>query len=140
MFIVVRKKIALFISKPLYDNFILLIVIANTVTLSLNGLVNTDSGPLVSVNLVFTIIFAIDLGLKIIAYGVDFFSDFMNIFDSFIVSISIVEITIGTVGANLSALRSIRILRAFRVLRITRLVRSLSYMKVVMSVVSSVIT
>lgn len=64
----------------------------------------------------------------------------MNIFDSFVVSISIVEMTIGTVGANLSALRSIRILRAFRVLRITRLVRSLSYMKVVMSVVSSIIT
>lgn len=40
----------------------------------------------------------------------------------------------------MSALRSIRILRAFRVLRITRLIRSLSYMRIIMGVVSSVIT
>lgn len=64
----------------------------------------------------------------------------MNIFDAFVVSISIVELSLGNGGSNLSALRSIRILRAFRVLRITRLIRSLSYMKIVMSVVSSVIT
>lgn len=64
----------------------------------------------------------------------------MNIFDSFVVSISIVELSLGTGSSNLSALRSIRILRAFRVLRITRLIRSLNYMKIVMSVVSSVIT
>ena len=64
----------------------------------------------------------------------------MNIFDSFVVSISIVQLSLGTGSSNLSALRSIRILRAFRVLRITRLIRSLNYMKIVMSVVSSVIT
>lgn len=43
-------------------------------------------------------------------------------------------------GSNLSALRSIRILRAFRVLRITRLIRSLSYMRIIMNVVASVIS
>lgn len=137
---VLRKKMLLLINKPLYDNFMLMLVLANTVILSLNGLVNTTSTALTNLNFAFTIIFAVDLGLKIFAYGFEFFNDIMNLFDSFVVTISIVELTIGIGGANLSALRSIRILRAFRVLRVTRLIRSLSYMKIVMQVVSSVIT
>ncbi len=63
----------------------------------------------------------------------------MNLFDTGVVAISLVELFVGG-GSNLSALRSIRILRAFRVLRITRLIRSLSYMRVIMGVVNSVIT
>jgi hypothetical protein len=118
----------------------LLFVIANTVILAMNGLVNTDNPPYSTLNTVFTIAFTIDLILKIFAYGVSFFGDIMNIFDSFVVCTSIVELTFGSGGSNLSALRAIRILRAFRVLRITRLIRTLNYMKIVMSVISSVIT
>lgn len=136
---VLRKKTLLFISKPFYDNLMLLLVLANTVILSLNGLVDTTNTSLVTLNTMFTIAFTVDLILKIISYGFDFFSDMMSIFDTFVVSISLVEISVGT-GRSLSALRSVRILRAFRVLRITRLIRSLNYMKIVMSVVSSVIT
>ena len=137
---VLRKKTILFVSKPLYDNTMLFMVIANTVTLSLNGLVNTQSQVLTQLNLVFTIVFTIDLVLKVFAFGVMFFADIMNVFDSFVVSVSIVELSIGTGAANLTSLRSIRILRAFRVLRITRLIRSFSFMKVVMAVVSSIIS
>lgn len=88
----------------------------------------------------FTIAFTVDICLKVFAFGFDFFGDVMNIFDSFVVTTSIVELSLGNGSSNLTALRSIRILRAFRVLRITRLIRSLNYMKIVMSVVSSVIT
>jgi len=118
----------------------LLFVIANTVILAINGLVNTDNSPYSDLNTVFTFAFTIDLVLKVFAYGVNFFGDIMNMFDAFVVSTSIVELTFGSGGSNLSALKAIRILRAFRVLRITRLVRTLNYMKIVMSVVSSVIT
>lgn len=62
----------------------------------------------------------------------------MNLFDTAVVAVSMLEIFMGS-GTNLSALRSIRILRAFRVLRITRLIRSLSYMKIVMGVITSII-
>lgn len=117
----------------------LCLVLANTIILSLNGLVDTSTSTFVTLNTFFTIAFAVDLSLKLFSYGMELFSDIMNVFDSFVVSISIVELTIGT-GGNLSALRSVRILRAFRVLRVTRLIRSLSYMKIVMSVVSSVIS
>lgn len=139
IFTVIRQKTVLIIEKPLYDNSILLFVIGNTVILALTGMVDTNTVTFTNINLFFTIVFVIDLCLKIIAYGFGFFTDIMNIFDTFIVSISIVEASIGTVGANFSALRSIRILRAFRVLRLTRLLRSLKFMKVIMAVVSSVI-
>jgi hypothetical protein len=116
----------------------LLFVIANTVILAMNGLVDTEKEPYTTLNTVFTTAFTVDLVLKIFAFGISFFGDIMNIFDSFVVCTSLIELAVGSGG--LSALRAIRILRAFRVLRITRLVRTLNYMKIVMSVVSSVIT
>jgi hypothetical protein len=140
IFNVMRKKVLLFVSRPLYDNAMLIIVLINTVIMSMNGLVDTDQSPYSDMNTIFTYVFAVDLFLKIFAYGIDFFTDIMNLFDSFVVGISIVELSFGSGGSNLSALRAVRILRAFRVLRITRLIRSLSYMRIVMSVVSSIIT
>jgi hypothetical protein len=59
----------LLINRPFYDNFMLSLVLANTVILSLNGLVNTTSTALTNLNFAFTIMFAVDLGLKIFAYG-----------------------------------------------------------------------
>ncbi len=140
IFNVMRKKMLLFVTRPIYDNTMLVMVLMNTAILSMNGLVDTDQSPYSDINTVFTFVFAIDLFLKIFAYGIYFFGDIMNLFDSFVVGISIVEMAFGSGGSNLSALRAVRILRAFRVLRITRLVRSLSYMRIVMSVVSSIIT
>lgn len=137
---VIRKKTLLFVTKPLYDNFMLILVIANTVILSMSGLVDTSQSPYAQLNTIFTFLFAADLLLKVFAYGIGFFGDIMNLFDSFVVCISIVEMSFGSGGSNLSALRAVRILRAFRVLRITRLIRTLNYMRIVMSVVSSIIT
>jgi hypothetical protein len=140
VFNVMRKKVLLFVSRPVYDNSMLLIVLINTVIMSMNGLVDTDQSPYSDMNTIFTYVFAVDLFLKIFAYGIGFFTDVMNLFDTLVVGISIVELSFGSGGSNLSALRAVRILRAFRVLRITRLIRSLSYMRIVMSVVSSIIT
>jgi hypothetical protein len=119
----------------------LFIVAVNTIILAMNGFVNTDQAPYSTLNTIFTFIFAADVALKITALGFDFFSDIMNVFDSFVVCTSIVELSFGSGGgSNFSALRAIRILRAFRVLRVARLVRSLKFMKIIMSVVSSVIS
>lgn len=134
---VIRKKTLLFISRPAYDNTVLLLVIFNTALMSLSGYVNSDIPPVSLMSSACSYLFIVDLCLKLTAYGLDFFGDIMNVFDAGVVAISIVEMSMGS--SNLSALRSIRILRAFRVLRITRLIRSLNYMKIVMGVVSSVI-
>jgi len=118
----------------------LTVVLLNTLLMALNGYIQTDNPPYVYINEAFTFIFVTDVTLKILAYGIKFFGDMMNLFDLAVVAVSLVELFLGGGSSNLSALRSIRILRAFRVLRITRLIRSLSYMRVIMGVVNSVIT
>ncbi len=87
---VLRKKTLLFVTQPLYDNLMLVLVIVNTVILSMNGLVDTDQSPYAEMNTVFTFVFAADLVLKVFAFGMEFFGDIMNLFDSFVVCISIV--------------------------------------------------
>ena len=82
-------------------------------------------------NFTFTIIFTVDMGLKMFGQGVsEYLKDGMNVFDAIIVTLSLVELAFfGTGGGSaISAFRSVRIFRTFRVLRVTRLVRSLQYM------------
>lgn len=87
---VARKQTLLFVAAPFYDNFMLLVVIANTSLMAMSGFVNTDGDPFVTINFVFSILFAADLGVKVFAYGVSFFSDVMNLFDALVVVISLI--------------------------------------------------
>ena len=87
---VARKKTLLFVSSPIYDNFMLIIVLINTVMMSLSGFVNTDESPYSNINFTFTNLFVVDLGIKIFAYGFSFFSDTMNLFDAGVVAVSMV--------------------------------------------------
>ena len=89
-------------------------------------------------NLVFTIIFCIEMGLKLIGLGpLGYLNDAMNYLDGIIVILSIVEITIFNAGGNnaISAFRSVRIFRTFRVLRVARLLRALKSMHQIISVI-----
>lgn len=103
-------------------------VFLNTLILAMEGLVEGDGAALLDeFNLVFTIIFTVDMGLKLIGMGVgEYVRDPMNSFDGIIVIISLVELAL-TSGKKsaFSAFRSVRIFRAFRVLRVTKLIRSL---------------
>lgn len=67
------------------------------------------------------------MGLKVIGLGLtDYLRDKMNVFDAFVVILSLVELAIfGGGGSAISAFRSVRIFRTFRVLRVTKLIRSL---------------
>lgn len=78
------------------------------------------------------------MSVKIIALGlVDYLRDKMNIFDCFIVVLSLIELIIfGNGGSAISAFRSVRIFRTFRVLRVTKLIRSLQYLKIIIDVIS----
>ena len=68
----------------------LTIVMINTSIMAMSGFVDTDKDPYVTINLSFTVLFAIDLAVKVFAYGMIFFSDVMNLFDSAVVAISLV--------------------------------------------------
>lgn len=66
----------------------------------------------------------------------------MNIFDAVIVALSIFDMIFlsGSGGSrSFSAFRSVRFLRVFRVLRVTRLLRQMTFMKILIKVISSII-
>lgn len=107
-----------------------LAVALNTLILALDGLISEDtSALLISFNFAFTILFTIELSLKMIAMGIiSYLKDTLNIFDAIIVCLSLVELFIlgGANGkSSLSAFRAVRIFRTFRVLRVTKLMKSL---------------
>lgn len=81
------------------SNLLLLVVIGNTVILSLTGTFTSasDLHLLETCNLIFTYIFISEMGLKLIAFGpIGYLKDKMNIFDGSIVLISIIEMTLST--------------------------------------------
>jgi hypothetical protein len=73
----------------------MLCVAMNTIVLSLDGLVKSDEGILIlnKFNYAFTIIFTIDMGLKLVGMGIiEYLRDNMNVFDALIVTLSLVEL------------------------------------------------
>jgi hypothetical protein len=91
IFKVIRNKIGMVLSTSYYDNFMLFMVIANTIVLCLSGYIDSNSPILQMLNNIFTYIFTVDVTLKIIAYGGLFFEEVMNLFDLFVVVVSLVE-------------------------------------------------
>lgn len=99
-----------------------------------------DDNLLQNFNIVFAIIFTIELILKLIGIGIkDFLRDKLNIFDAGIVAISLYEIFIIDEGgkSSFSVFRTVRIFRALRVLRISKLIRSLRFMGFLLKVLSN---
>ena len=129
--ILARKYLVLFIQSSFCENFFLLVVLVNTVVLSLYGYLNTSNqiATLDTINSDLTFIFIAEMGLKIIGYGVlGYVMNLMNIFDGAIVVVSVIDLLVSSVTTNISAFRAIRILRIFRILR------PLHYMKKIVSV------
>ncbi|KAL4477029.1 hypothetical protein ABPG72_011726 [Tetrahymena utriculariae] len=134
-----RRRIKGIVMHSVFENFIMLCVLLNTIVLCMDGIIPPSNAYILDTfNFIFTILFAVDMGLKIIGMGLTMYaSDKMNIFDAVIVSLSIFELIFLNGSSSVSALRSIRILRVFRVLRVTRLLRSLQFMKILVTAISS---
>jgi hypothetical protein len=72
-------------------------------------------------NYVLTGLFTLEMILKLYGLGFwDYVRDGFNIFDAFIVAISLLEIILSAVG-GLDAARALRVLKALRVLRLFKL-------------------
>lgn len=64
----------------------------------------------------FTIVFTIETTLRLIALGpVEFVKEGFNVFDSFVVVMSLLEYV--NVGVSVTVLRSFRLLRIFKIIR-----------------------
>ena len=141
-FTVFQKHLVRFLEGKIFDNTMIACVLFNTVILSMDGLFNDPDSTnfLTKCNLSFTVIFTVDMSVKLIGYGFrGYISDKMNIFDGIVVILSLIEVTVMSGGGALSAFRSVRIFRTFRVLRVTRLLRSLQFMGVIIDAVMSTI-
>lgn len=66
-----RRAIKSIVISSFFDNMIMICVIINTIILSLDGLVKTEDEHILNqFNLSFTIIFAIDMFLKLVGLGI----------------------------------------------------------------------
>lgn len=78
-------------------------------------------------NIVLTILFTVEMGMKLVGLGFwDYVRDMWNLFDAVIVSVSLLEIFMTTAG-GMNALRSMRALRILRALRVLRLFKLFKY-------------
>jgi hypothetical protein len=148
-----RRYSSEFIDSSFINTFLMISVFLNTAMMAADGLTPANwTDTLNLLNTAFTIIFTAELVFKLFGYGPKKYSqDYFNLFDAFVVAISLVEIFINTTsveqtatpGGNkktaASAFRVVRIFRIFRVLRVTRLLRSLQFMKVIIEVLSGTI-
>ena len=126
-------------------NFILMTsVFLNTLLLAIDGLQPESWTDFMDMaNLGFTYLFTFECVVKMYGLGISKYKkDMFNIFDFFVVVLSLVEVVMNSVnsesgGGATSAFRSVRIFRIFRVLRVTRLLRSMRFMQVIIEVVKS---
>ncbi|NXB06648.1 SCN5A protein, partial [Cnemophilus loriae] len=121
----IKEKVAAFIKDPFFDLTITVCIVMNTLFMALehNNMSPTFKFMLKIGNLVFTGIFTAEMILKIIALDpYYYFQQPWNIFDSVIVTLSLIELSFPKhkrkkerrKGGMLSVLRSFRLLRVFK--------------------------
>jgi voltage-gated sodium channel len=103
-----------FIEASMVRNFILTVIIVNAIVLGLETSVSAKAfagGWLKALDAICLWIFVAELAIKLFAYGWRFFLTPWNIFDFFVVGVSLAP-----GGGGLSVLRALRILRVLRVI------------------------
>ncbi|XP_048872082.1 sodium channel protein type 4 subunit alpha-like [Brienomyrus brachyistius] len=116
MWLKVKAFFKILVMDPFLDLFITVCIVLNTLFMALEHYPMTDEfNNMLSVgNLVFTGIFTAEMVFKIIALDAYYyFQQGWNIFDSFIVTLSLMELGLSNVE-GLSVLRSFRLLRVFK--------------------------
>jgi len=109
-----RAKLEEFLMRDQVRYSILGVIIFNAILLGLetSPTIMATWGPVIKVlDRICLIIFIVEIGLKLVAFGPRFFRDGWNIFDFLIVAIALLPATQG-----LAVLRAMRVLRVFRVL------------------------
>ena len=130
-----RTLLKQLVKSSFFDSIMTFAVLLNTITLSIDhyGIEPEVQMILKISNDYFTIIFIIEMALKLLAVGVKkYCDDRMNYLDGSVVILSILEILSEELakgeGVSLSSFKTIRMLRTFRVFRIARLLRGLESM------------
>ena len=131
-----REKIRSLVESSLFERFILIVILLNTIDLGLETspyLIEHYGLALEVANIVFIAIYLVEMLLKLYAWRGAYFKNGWNIFDFCIVLVSLMP----TAGV-FSGVRIVRILRVLRTLRALRLVSGIKQLrKIVQAVISS---
>nr|AZP54645.1 voltage-dependent calcium channel type D subunit alpha-1 [Tetranychus cinnabarinus]QNJ46268.1 voltage-dependent calcium channel type l subunit alpha-1 [Tetranychus cinnabarinus] len=130
----IQYKVWWFVTSTYFEYFIFILILANTTTLAIkfNGQSQTYTEVLEKLNLIFSIVFAIEFILKLYAFRFkNYFSDFWNILDCILVLGSFVHIGHDVIvkkasnltkeGAGGSKPFNMNFFRLFRVMRLVKL-------------------
>ncbi|NWQ61199.1 CAC1I protein, partial [Neopipo cinnamomea] len=115
----VRVKLRLIVDSKYFNRGIMIAILVNTISMGIEHHEQPEelTNILEISNVVFTSMFALEMILKLAAFGLfDYLRNPYNIFDSIIVIISIWEI-IGQSDGGLSVLRTFRLLRVLKLVR-----------------------
>jgi len=122
---IIRTTCQRIVSNPYFDHFILMCIVVSSLCMALATPLddpgNTFTQILKTLDVVFSVIFILEMVMKLVCYGLLFFSpksyllNGWNILDGTVVIVSIVDL-IGT--SSTGFLKTLRILRAFRPLRV----------------------
>ena len=106
---------------PIFNAFIFLLIIANTAILALDKYPPPSEAverASISCNYAFTAVFTVEVIIKLIGLGTkSFVKDRFNLFDTFVVIISYIEISLSDGTGSLGALRAFRLMRIFKIFR-----------------------
>lgn len=126
-----REKIGNFVESRPFNVFIIVMIIINTIFLSLVYYQMPDQlqKALNIGNLIFTVIFACEMVLKLVGLGIkNYIKDTFNDFDAIVVIIGLLEFL------NVKS-KAVTVFRAFRLLRIFKIVKSWKTLKRLLQVV-----
>lgn len=122
----VRRRFFALAESETFEFGTLIVILLNVCMMATESYNAEDSyiASLFAINWVFTTIFTFELVVRLIAYGASFFNEAWNIFDMFVVLISIIE-QLFAASLGIKVLRVLRIARIFRTIRIVRRVQRL---------------
>lgn len=119
-----------------FQGIILFVIIFNAIIMgieTIKGLSQGTIGTLALINAICLWIFVLEIIIKFLAYGLDYFKDPWNWFDMLIVGISFVS------GLSfMAAFRAVRVLRVFKslkALRGTRLISSVKHLQIIIGAI-----
>lgn len=131
------NKVEDFVQQPLFERTVVGLILLNTLSLASE---HYEEDPAVTetnviANLFFTVIFAVEMVLKLYGFGLKkYVADSFNNFDAFIVVMSYVELLVPQ-DPNSEGGGGLGMLRAFRLLRIFKIIKSWENLKVLLTTV-----
>jgi len=126
-----RTRLLAFVENPLFQRFILAVIVVNAITLGLEtwpAAMAAAGGTIVMLDRVALAIFTVEVALRIVAHGPRFFRDPWSLFDFSVVAI-----------AFLPAAEGFAVVRTLRVLRTLRLISAVPRMRLVVEALLSAI-